>query len=98
MRLRGAPLAFTAMLMLVSMFMAVHRGARGREVVEKISELNDRQAAADARRNELRQEIEYLRSRARVVRAAERLGMHVPSEDELVILEVTPSRALGGSR
>lgn len=100
MRLRGVLVAFSAMLLLAGMFVAVHRGARGREVVEQISELTDLRAAADVRRSELRQEIEFLRSRARIVHAAQQLGMHVPSEDELIILELTPagSQAVGGSR
>lgn len=101
MRLRGVLTAFTAMLLLAGMFAAVHRGARGRAVVERISEVNDLQAAADARRSELLQEMEYLKGRARVVHAAELLGLHLPSEDELIILELAAAPAAqtaGGSR
>jgi cell division protein FtsL len=85
MRLRGILTAFAAILLLAAMFVAVHRGARGRGIAERVS---DRREAADVQRNELRQEIEYLRSRGRVVDAAERLGMHLPSEEELVILDM----------
>jgi len=88
MRLRGILTAFAAILLLAGMFVAVHRGARGRGIAERVSEINDRREAADVQRNELRQEIEYLRSRARVVDAAERLGLHLPSEEELVILDL----------
>lgn len=88
MRLRGIFVAFAAILLLAGMFVAVHRGARGRGIAERISQTNDRYEAADVQRNELRQEIEYLRSRSRIVDEAERLGMHLPSEDELVIIDL----------
>ena len=88
MRLRGILTAFAAMLLLAGMFVAVHRGARGREVAGRITEINDRHEAAEEQKSELEQEIEYLRSRTRVVDAAERLGMHVPKEDEFVILDL----------
>jgi len=87
-RLRGILVALAAILLLAGMFVAVHRGARGRFIAERISETSDRFEAADVQRNELRQEIEYLRSRSRIVDAAERLGMHLPSEEELVILDL----------
>ncbi|MGD8698015.1 MAG: hypothetical protein PVJ43_01915 [Gemmatimonadales bacterium] len=88
MRLRGMLTAFAAILMLAAMFVAVHRGARGRGIAERVSEISDRREAADVQRNELRQEIEYLRSRSRVVDAAEGLGLRLPSEEELVILDL----------
>ncbi len=88
MRLRSILTALAAILLLAGMFVAVHRGARGRAIAERVSEISDRREAADVQRNELRQEIEYLRSRGRVVDAAERLGMHLPSEEELVILDL----------
>ena len=78
------------------MFVAVHRGARGRGIAEKVSATTDRREAAEVRQNELRQEIEYLRSRTRVIGAAEQLGLHLPSEDELVILDLR-SRAEAGT-
>lgn len=96
MRLRGILTASAAILLLAGMFVAVHRGARGRGIAERVSTTTDRREAADVRQNELRQEIEYLRSRARVIDAAEQLGLHLPSEDELVILDLR-SRARGGT-
>ena len=100
MRIRGVLTAFSAMLLLAGMFAAVHRGSRGHATVERISETVDELAAVKTKRNELTQEIEYLRSRTRVVRAAEMLGLHLPTEEELVILELgSPSgSAAGGSR
>jgi cell division protein FtsL len=96
MRLRGILVALAAILLLAGMFVAVHRGARGRGIAENVSQVSDRLEAADVRRNELRQEIEYLRSRDRVVDSAKRLGMHLPSEEELVILDLR-SGAAGGT-
>ncbi len=95
MRVRGALTAFSAALLLAAMFVAVHRGASGRGLAERIRELDDRHESLEVRRGELVQEIEYLRSRARVVRAAERLGLHLPSEEELVILDLRELPGLG---
>lgn len=78
-----------AMLLLAAMFVAVHRGAHGRAIAERISQMNDLREAAAVRQAELEQRIEHLRSRARVVKVASRLGLHLPSEDELVILDLT---------
>jgi cell division protein FtsL len=100
MRLRGMLTAFSAMLLLAGMFVAVHRGARGRVIAERVSAIDDRQEAVDVRRNELRQRVEYLRSRTRIVRAARSLGLHEPSEDELVYLDLSgllPKPAGGSS-
>ncbi|UCC74772.1 MAG: hypothetical protein JSV86_09565 [Gemmatimonadota bacterium] len=99
MRLRGILTALAAMLLLAGMFIAVHRGARGRMIAERISRLDDRQEAAEVRRNESRQQLEYLRSRPRIVSAARQLGLHEPSEDELVYLDLSgvSSMPLGGS-
>ncbi len=57
-------------------------------MAQRIAEINDRQEAASVTRRELSQEIEHLRGRTRLVRAAERLGLHLPSEEELVILDL----------
>jgi hypothetical protein len=76
------------MLLLASMFVAVHRGARGRALAEAIGALADRQAMAEVERSELRREIEQLRGRSRIVRAGERLGLRLPDEEELVILDL----------
>ncbi|UCC47893.1 MAG: hypothetical protein JSV41_10465 [Gemmatimonadota bacterium] len=99
MRLRGLLSAFSAMLLLAGMFVAVHRGAYGRGVAERIGGINDGLEAAEVLRSELRQKISYLRGRARIVRAAERLGLHEPTEEELVILDLSgmPSEGLGGA-
>jgi len=95
MRLRGILTAFAAMLLLAGMFVAVHRGARGREIAERITEITDRHESAQVQRSELEQEIELLRSRPRLSRAAERLGLHVPSDDEFVFLDLS-GRAWSG--
>ncbi len=99
MKPRGLLTAFAAALLLAGMYVAVHRGASGRGVVESLARIGDRQETADVIRAELEQDIEHLRSRARVVRAAERLGMHLPTEDELVILDLRgeAERVRGGS-
>ncbi|MGD2154861.1 MAG: hypothetical protein PVG79_16470 [Gemmatimonadales bacterium] len=99
MRLRGILTAVSAMLLLAGMFIAVHRGARGRVIAERVSAIDHRQETAVVVKNELRQRVEYLRSRSRIVRAAQSLGLHRPSEDELVYIDLSglSSLALGGS-
>lgn len=99
MRLRGILTAVSAMLLLAGMFIAVHRGARGRVIAERVSAIDHQEETAVVRKAELRQRVEYLRSRSRIVHAAESLGLHQPSEDELVYLDLSgmPSTASGGS-
>lgn len=96
---RGLLTAGAAMLLLAGMYVAVHRGATGRALGERLGGLSDQQEAADVIRAELERDIEHLRSRARVVRAAEKLGMHLPTEEELVILDLRglPVSERGGS-
>jgi cell division protein FtsL len=100
MRARGVLAGVAAMLLLAAMFVAVHRGAHGRAIAESIGQMHDRREAAAVRQAELEQRIEQLRSRTRVVRVASRLGLHLPSEDELVILDLsgTGSRRAAGSQ
>jgi hypothetical protein len=87
------------MLLLVGMFVAVHRGARGHQIAEHISAMEDGLEAAAVRRSEFQREIEFLRSRPRVTRAAEPLGLHLPAGDEFVILDLrgAADRRGGGS-
>ncbi len=100
MKLRGLLTAIAAMLLLAGMFVAVHRGASGRELGERIAETEDRQAVAEVKLSELRRKVEELRGRTRIVRAARRLGLHMPSEDEFVILDLRgwDGSPQGGSR
>lgn len=95
MRLRGVLTAFAAVLLLAAMFVAVHRGARGRRVAERIGTVSDRVEAAKERLSDLQQEIEYLRGRARVVDAAQRLGLRLPEEEELVVLDLRDAAKAG---
>lgn len=99
MKSRGVLTAFSAMLLLAGMFAAVHRGARGRAIVEHVRGMSDRRESAEARLSELQREIEQLLSRTRIVRAAERLGLHLPSEEELVILDISgeATQSTGGA-
>ncbi|NIR46124.1 MAG: hypothetical protein GWN99_16985 [Gemmatimonadetes bacterium] len=86
MRLRGILTAFSAMLLLAGMFVAVHRGTRGRAIEERIKELDESREAAETRAAELAQDVERLRGRTRIERAGRELGLHVPEGDELVYL------------
>lgn len=89
MRLRGLFTAFSAMLLLGAMFIAVHRGAQGREIAERLGELSHLQVTAEIEQQELESLIVRLGSRPRIERAARDLGLHTPSEDELVVLVMT---------
>ncbi len=98
MRLRGIVTASSAMLLLAGMFVAVHRGTRGRQIEERIKSLAEHRELAETSKAELGQQVAYLGSRPRVERAAQELGMHMPEGDELVYLFIggVPT-AMGGS-
>jgi hypothetical protein len=79
-------LAFAALL--GSLSLVVWRQSRALEVLRELDALRTERAIAEATRSELTRAIEYLESRARVVRDAARLGLRVPSSEsgEIVIL------------
>lgn len=100
MRARGLLVAASAAVLLAAMFVAVHRGTRGHALAEEIGRLTESRTAALTRSAELRREIEELRSRARVVKVAQGLGLHLPGENELTILDLTNQQtaSTGGAR
>jgi cell division protein FtsL len=84
----GLGAVVVSIALLAAMFAAVHRGARGREQARKVHSLDEQRLALEARKAELVRRIEALSNRARVIRAAGSLGLRLPGEGELVILEL----------
>ena len=81
-------LAFAALF--AALTMVIYRQSRALEVLRASDELRGARVVAEAERAELLRRIQGLESRARVVAdARDRLGMHVPSADEIVILPLT---------
>ena len=90
---RGRPGWITALgwllLLLGSLSLVTWRQTRGLAVEREVRDLETERARAEAERVELSRRIEELRSRSRIVRVAgERLGMHLPTDDEIVFLPV----------
>ena len=78
-------LAFAALL--GALTMVIYRQSRALEVLRAADEMRGARVIAEAERAELTRRIQKLESRARVVAdARDRLGMHVPSASEIVIL------------
>lgn len=76
-------------LLLGSLLLVTWRQTRGRQLEQQLSAIEQKHATAEAERVELVRRIEQLRSRARVVKVArERLGLHLPSDGEIVFLPV----------
>jgi cell division protein FtsL len=74
-------------VLLGSLALVPWRQSRALEVQTRLAALRNEQASAIAERADLERKIQFLESRSRVVTAArERLGMHTPVADELVIL------------
>lgn len=74
-------------ILLGSLILVTWRQTRGIEVESKVRNLQGQQAVLETERLELTRRIEALRSRARVIEVArERLGMHLPSSNEIVFL------------
>lgn len=87
-------LAFLALL--GSLTFVVWRQARAYELLRELDALRSAYAIEEAERSELGRRIVYLESRARVVAAAEgRLGMKVPTMNELVMFRLDGSEAPG---
>ena len=96
-------LAFAALL--AALTMVIYRQSRALEVLRAADEMRSARVIAEAERSELARRIQTLQSRARVVADARtRLGMHVPSANEIVILPLngitapatTPAPSIAG--
>lgn len=81
-------LAALAMAMvLASLSLVAWRQGRARDALADLDRIRRETALAEAERAELGRRVQHLESRARVVpEARERLGMHTPGSDEIVIL------------
>lgn len=81
-------LAFAGLL--ASLSLVVWRQSRALETLRALEAVRQERAVAEAERSVLMQRTQVLESRSRVVAAAaERLGMHVPTGAEIVILPLT---------
>ena len=80
------------LLLLASLSLVTWRQTRGLVLEREVRGLETARALKEAERVELTREIERLRSRSRIVQVArDRLGMHLPGDDEIVILPVGTS-------
>ena len=80
-------LALCFALLLSALTLVIWRQSLALETLSALDGLRDARAIAEAERSELNRKIEKLESRASVVAAAgARLGMRVPSANEIVIL------------
>jgi cell division protein FtsL len=92
-----AGLAFAGLLL--SLSYVIWRQSRALELLRALDRVHVERAGAEAERSELMQRIEILESRSHVVMAAgARLGMRVPSANDIVILPLTAASTAGGSR
>jgi len=89
-RQRGVlAVAGCAVLLLASLSFVTWRQPRGVEMESALRSLEAERAIAEAERVASLRRIEELRGRVRIMRVArERLGMHLPTDDEIVFLPV----------
>lgn len=91
-------LGWTALL-LTSLLLVTWRQTRGLELERGLGVIQADREIAEAEAVELVRRVEELRSRARVVRVArDRLGMHLPDDEEIVFLASPVSGSSGGGR
>ena len=85
-------LCFAALL--AALTLVIWRQSNALETLRALDKVRDSRALAEAERSDLLRKIEQMESRAHVVAAArDRLGMRVPSADEIVILPLSAERA-----
>lgn len=85
-------LAFAALL--GSLTLVIWRQSRALELLRSIDSMRSARVIAEAESAELARRIQNLESRGRVVAdARDRLGMHVPSATEIVILPLSAPAA-----
>lgn len=86
-RLPGAALVALAMAaLLVSLTLVAWRQPRALEALAHLDSVQSELSLATAEQEDLNRRIRQLESRAHVVRAAERIGMHTPEASEIVYL------------
>jgi cell division protein FtsL len=87
-------IALACALLLASLSMVVWRQSRALESLRSLDRLRNERAVVEAERSELLRRLQALEGRGRVVAAARtRLGMHIPSGPEIVILPLDPHPA-----
>ena len=87
-------LALSFAALLVSLTMVIRRQSHALEMLRSIDQMRGARVIVEAERAELTRRIQTLESRGRVVAdARDRLGMHVPSAQEIVILPLHSSTA-----
>jgi cell division protein FtsL len=80
-------LALAFATLLVALTLVIWRQSRALEVLRSVDQMRSERVIAEAERSELTRRIQRLESRGRVVAdARDRLSMHVPSANEIVIL------------
>lgn len=85
-------LAFAALL--AALTLVIHRQSHALVTMRQAEALRSERVVAEAERAELTRRIQTLESRAHVVATARaRLGMYVPSAEEIVILPLSPAPA-----
>lgn len=83
----GTAVAFVGLL--ASLSLVVWRQSRALEALRALDRVRRERAVVEAERAMLVRRIQYLESRARVVREAEvRLGMRLPTGEEIVVLSL----------
>lgn len=89
---RTLALALGFALLLFALSAVVFRQSRSLEALRRADVVRDEAALLEARRAQLTHRIQELEARGRVVAVASaRLGMRVPSSDEIVLLPASRS-------
>lgn len=90
-------LAFAALL--ASLTLVVWRQSRSLELLRALDDVRSERAIAEGERASLSAQVQVLEGRARIRRVAEtRLGMGVPTADDLVTLRRRPVEPRAGER
>ena len=79
-------LGIAVALVFGSMSIVIHRQSRALEVLREMDATRTRHAIVESERAQIARTIMTLESRTHVVAAAQRIGLRVPSADEIVIL------------
>ena len=86
-------IAIACAALLGSLSLVVWRQGRAMETLRALDEARRTHVILESSRASLMREIEELESRSRIVAVAgARLGLHVPSGDEIVILQLPAAR------
>jgi hypothetical protein len=85
-------IAFWLVALLAALWAVIARQTAALNTARALSDLREERAALEGRRSEMERRVRTAQSRAVLLPRAQRLGLRLPADTEIIFLPVTPPR------